>query len=94
MIRTIVILTLLIATAKAAPPPGPVDPEMRDWYRSLKQPNTGSGCCSIADCRTYVSRISGDHYEVYIKNRWFTVPNELVLHRENKADLATPLEID
>jgi hypothetical protein len=26
------------------------DPEMHQWFDSLKQPGTESGCCGIADC--------------------------------------------
>lgn len=78
-----------MSASHAAPPPGqPVDPEMHNWYSSLRQPHTDAGCCSIADCRPYVSRISGDHYEVYLYNRWTPVPNEVVLHRENKVGMA------
>src|SRR5690348_12595319 len=35
-------------TAYAAPPIGQtIDPEMQRWYKSLQQPNTGAGCCSL-----------------------------------------------
>jgi hypothetical protein len=73
----------------AAPPAGQqVDPEMHEWYESLKQPHTGAGCCSIADCRPYDSRMVGDHYEILDHGRWWRVPDSVVLHRENKAGTA------
>jgi hypothetical protein len=82
------VLTAAVA-ANAAPPPGqPVDPEMHKWYESLKQPNTGAGCCSIADCRPFDSRIVQDHYEIFINRQWLPVPTGVVLHRENKAGVA------
>jgi hypothetical protein len=75
--------------ASAVPPAGrPIDPEMHKWYESLKQPDTGAGCCSISDCRPYTSRIAGDHYEILDHTRWLPVPNNVVLHRENKAGTA------
>ncbi|MGA9016098.1 MAG: hypothetical protein WB509_26675, partial [Acetobacteraceae bacterium] len=53
--------------ANAAPPVGqPIDPEMSWWYQSLKQPGTGAGCCSMADCRPYDSRLVDDHYEILL----------------------------
>jgi hypothetical protein len=77
------------AVGNAAPPEGqPIDPEMHKWYESLKQPGSGAGCCSIADCRSHESRMVGDHYEIFEHNRWLLVPNAVVLHRENKAGAA------
>ena len=82
-------MTFMLAIGHAAPPHDqPIDPVMHDWFQSLKQPNTGSGCCSIADCRPYDSRIVNDHYEILFNNRWYLVPQEVVLHRENKAGTA------
>jgi hypothetical protein len=75
--------------ADARPPADhPVDPEMHQWYESLRQPGKGAGCCSIADCRPYESRLQKDHYEIFIHDRWFPVPNSVVLHVENRAGLA------
>ena len=66
----------------------PIDPDMSKWYQSLKQPGTGTGCCSVADCRPYNSRIVGSHYEILDHQRWLVVPDNVVLHRENKAGAA------
>ena len=75
--------------ADAAPPVGqPVDPAMSNWYQSLKQPGTGAGCCAVADCRPYDSRLVADHYEILLNHRWLAVPNSVVLHRENRAGTA------
>ncbi len=93
-IRNIALLAIAMAsaavvTAIAAPPAGmPIDPEMGQWFQSLRQPGTGAGCCSIADCRPFESRIARDHYEIFVDNRWLPVPNAVVLHRENKAGSA------
>jgi hypothetical protein len=87
-LATAALLQLGVA-ANAMPPPGqPVDLEMHSWYESLKQPDTGAGCCSIADCRPYDSRVVGDHYEILDHGRWLSVPNAAVVHRENKAGTA------
>jgi hypothetical protein len=76
-------------TAYAAPPVGQtIDPELQRWYKSLQQPNTGAGCCSVADCRPYDARVVRDHYEILDHGRWFAVPNSVVLHRENKVGAA------
>src|SRR5215469_11624117 len=57
------------------------DPALAPWYKSLKQPNTGVSCCSIADCRAADYRTNGDHYEVFINNKWTVVPQDKVLQR-------------
>ena len=64
---------LVSATCAKAEPPSNADPALAPWYQSLKQPNTGVSCCSIADCR------DGDHYEVFINNRWTVVPQDKIL---------------
>lgn len=81
---------MVIGAAVARPPPG-ADPSLAPWFRSLKQPANGFGCCSDADCRTVDYRINGDHYEVFIKrgddaesfpagtDKWVTVPPDTIL---------------
>ena len=66
--------------AKAAPPPN-ADPTLAPWFQSLRAPDTGVSCCSIADCRATDYRTTGDHYEVLIDNRWLIVPRDKVLQR-------------
>jgi hypothetical protein len=88
LLATTVVLGVAVM-ANAAPPTGqPIDPDMSKWYQSLKQPGTGTGCCSVADCRPYNSRIVGSHYEILDHQRWLVVPDNVVLHRENKAGAA------
>lgn len=93
--------------AYGAPPDGPLDPRLHEWFSGLRQPETGIGCCSIADCRGYEARMAKDHYEIKVNDHWYSVPNEVVLHRENltgmpvaclttrySPDFATPKEYD
>lgn len=68
-------LTLAQATPDKAFPEGPLN----NWYKSLKSPLTGLTCCDISDCEPVDWRIADDHYEVYIDNRWWTVPKGVVL---------------
>ena len=68
--------------AKAEPPPN-ADPALAPWFQSLKQPDTGVSCCSIADCRRTDSRVAGDHYEVMIDGQWRAVPQSAVVERED-----------
>lgn len=75
-------------TSAAPPADQQLDPEMHQWFESLKQPKTGAGCCSIADCRPYDSRMVADHYEILDHGTWRPVPNSVVVHRENKAGTA------
>ena len=72
---------LLMAARAAAAPPPDADYRLTPWFQSLRQPGTGTSCCSIADCRTTDYRISGDTYEALIDGRWVTVPAEKILQR-------------
>lgn len=69
------------ATLARAAPPQNADPALAPWYQSLRQPDTGVSCCSIADCRATDYRTDGDHYEVLIDNKWTLVPQDKILQR-------------
>lgn len=87
------VLLLLTSAALAAPPAGS-DPTsaLASWYRGLLRPDTGTSCCSEADCRPVVYRTTGDHYEAFIDRKtfgseapddWLTVPPEKILRTAN-----------
>lgn len=80
-------LDALLLMAAWDGPPGP----NADWYRSLRQPDTGILCCSVADCRPVQFRDTPAGYEAYIDkgpgrfddsapNDWVKVPPGTVLH--------------
>jgi hypothetical protein len=71
---------LLAPPVRAAPPPD-ADGTLAPWFQSLRQPNTGVSCCSMADCRTVDYRTDGDSYEALIEGRWIIVPREKILQR-------------
>ncbi len=75
---------LFMAAARAAPPAG-VDPDspMAQWYRSLKAPDIGGSCCSIADCRPVEARQVDNHWEVLTEAGWQAVLPQRVLQQEN-----------
>ena len=82
-------LVLGLASARAAPPEGG-DGSLAPWYRSLQQPVTGAMCCSIADCRTVVTR--EDHGKLWAfidgdfpnsPNNWEPVPEANILRRHD-----------
>ena len=60
----------LSATPLDAQPPDDFDPSLSPWFDSLKQPGTGAGCCSIADCRAAEVRWDGQGYEVKVDQKW------------------------
>jgi hypothetical protein len=62
-------------------PPENADPALAPWFQSLRQPETGMSCCDIADCRPTEYRMTGDDYEVWIDNKWMTVPPRRILQR-------------
>ena len=65
-----------------APPPD-ADPALAPWFNSLRQPWTNALCCSMADCRTVVSRLSDGHYDALIDGEWRRVPDHLILNRSD-----------
>ena len=83
-LRVLALGMLLAAGARAAPPTG-VDPDgpMAEWYRSLKAPDIGGSCCSIADCRPVEARQVGNHWEVLTETGWLSVLPQRILYQEN-----------
>jgi hypothetical protein len=71
---------LAVFPAVAAPPEN-ADPALAPWFQSLRQPETGMSCCDVADCRPTEYRTVGDAYEVWVDNRWMTVPPRRILQR-------------
>jgi hypothetical protein len=72
---------LMLWTAAHAQPPANADPALAPWFRSLVQPGTSISCCSLTDCRTTESRVSGDHYEALVGDDWVAVPPDRILDR-------------
>jgi hypothetical protein len=82
MMRIILIVAgSLLAVTAFAEPPSDGDYSLAPWYQSLRQPGTGTSCCSIADCRTTDYRTNGDTYEALIDGKWIIVPQEKILQR-------------
>ena len=71
----------LAAPSAQARPQGDADPTLAPWFESLRQPDTGTPCCSLADCRPTEYRIRDGYYEVEILGLWLPVPSARVLTR-------------
>lgn len=91
----ICIYLIIAVPALAAPPENP-DPNLAPWFRSLRIPGTGLSCCDSGDCRNYPVRPYGDHYQVFYKNHWLIVPNEVVSDRTDNptGDYVTCIQPD
>ena len=90
MLKLALIGTCLFAAQALAAPPEDSDPALHDWFRGLRQPQTGTPCCSIADCRRTEARHAARGWEVLIDERfgargaqWTEVPPGRVLDRVN-----------
>jgi len=80
-----IIASAMVAGAAAAPPPD-ADPALHDWFESLKQPDTGYGCCANSDCRILADkdwRQTADGYEIAIAGEWHAVPAGKVLQHQS-----------
>ena len=74
---------LIAALAWARPPDGvPIDPALRDWYESLREPGTAYPCCSVADCRPTDYRMGDSGYEAWLDEQWVQVPDDRVLKNQ------------
>ena len=73
------IAIILATTGAQAAPPDAVRPEVRDWIRSLTDPEGGAPCCDESDCRLVDFRANGTGYEVLIAERWLKVPRWVLL---------------
>jgi hypothetical protein len=81
-----VIAPLASILVPAAPPEAP-DPQLTEWFQSLRQPGTGTSCCDLSDCRPVGARVSADGYEVLLtpgafpvaEERWVSVPPHVIL---------------
>ncbi len=71
---------LTVTYGLAAPPPG-ADPNsaMGRWFQSLRQPGTGTSCCSLSDCRLTDYRAGADGYEALVGGRWRAVLQDKIL---------------
>lgn len=59
------------------------DSPTRDWYRSLKQPNSSVSCCDVSDCGPVEARTNNGQWQVEIDGRWVDVPPGKLVKREN-----------
>jgi hypothetical protein len=86
-------VTALAALALSVPalaaPPANADPSLAPWFQSLRQPGTGTSCCSIADCRMTEYRTTRSGYEALVGKKWLPVPPDRVLqHTTNPTGRA------
>ena len=105
-LRVATLATLLLAApiAHARPPAGTHnDPATSAWFRGLRNPATGIGCCSDADCRRVETRTEGGRWQFWLKRgegegefpeapeqaRWEDVPDAAIMpHEENPTGSA------
>lgn len=91
MLKKIALAAVFLVTPAAAEPSGDANPEYAPFYRALKSPATGGGCCSEADCRPAEHRTKDNiEYEVFFDKRsfgptapdaWVKIPAEIIIHR-------------
>jgi hypothetical protein len=80
-----IFLVMASTCARSAPPPDvAIDPELSEFFRSLRSPTYGFSCCDVSDCRRLPSRQVGSTYQVLISGSWVEVPNDVIIRgREN-----------
>lgn len=91
---------LLLTPARADPPPGPqlaplrpakpdysqIPPEIRNWFRSQKNPKTGVLCCDESDGVYAEEDIrDGEYWARWPANpEWMKVPDDVVIRDPNR----------
>lgn len=79
------LLALASIGMAAARPPAHYDPALHQWFESLRQPGSGIGCCSEADCKIMAPgdwRQIGDGYQIRVRDAWHDVPPDRILQNE------------
>jgi hypothetical protein len=77
---------LLAGPVNAAPPENSTG-QYSDWFRSLKQPGTGTSCCDLSDCRTVRVRSGAQGYEALVSKPdfpiefplWVAIPDDKII---------------
>ena len=84
MVRLILVVLLLLIAPAYARAPAVTDPEFGPWFKSLKNPATGTSCCAEFDGHLFRDRdvrSNGDDYQVRVAGVWRDVPRAAVLDR-------------
>jgi hypothetical protein len=79
-------LLLVAAIGMAvARPPANYNPALHAWFESLREPGSGIGCCSEADCKILQPdelKQTKNGYEVRVRNLWVAVPPDKILEHQ------------
>jgi hypothetical protein len=82
-----IIFIILMFSAFARPPEG-ADPSLAPFFHGLMQPGGSVSCCSEADCRAVVYKITSRGYQAYITpeefataqtSKWVEIPGDKIL---------------
>jgi hypothetical protein len=57
-------------------------PEIRRWFRDLRQPDSGISCCDVADGHEVDYRVRGGTYYVMIEGREYPVPPRKIVRNQ------------
>jgi hypothetical protein len=58
-------------------------PYIRDWFKALKIPQNGNGCCDLTDCARTQARTQGDHWKARAPDgSWIDVPADTVVRAQ------------
>lgn len=56
--------------------------ENHDWYKDLKAPDTGRGCCSNSDCRPVRAYLHDDgQWRAIVEGRAVRIPAEKIIEQ-------------
>jgi len=92
-------LASTIAAAVLAAPPTESNGQFAEWFRGLKQPENGMGCCDISDCRMVEHRVArlgyealitpGTHGQLGVKEpMWVAIPHAKIVLTTNPTGRA------
>jgi hypothetical protein len=60
-----------------------VPENIREWFRALRNPQTGVNCCDLSDCARTEARTHGNEWEARAPNGlWIPVPDDKVVHNQ------------
>ncbi|HXE16476.1 MAG TPA: hypothetical protein VN632_04555 [Stellaceae bacterium] len=85
LLAPVCVIVLALIEAAPAKPPAHVNPALHAWFESLKEPGTGIGCCSEADCHILQAdelKQTKDGYQIRVRNLWIKVPPDKILEHQ------------
>src|SRR3990167_131537 len=80
------VLAILVAVAVVAFGRTAGAGERGDWFRSLKQPGSGTSCCDVSDCKRSDAEFRNGQWWAVVAGEWTPIPPDKELLDRQSID--------